>query len=140
MKALVWRLVASLQGLSGESIAILLAVGFVLGTFPVYGCPTVFCFLAALALRVNAPALQLVNQLVSPLQLALLIPFARTGERVLGAPLAASGSIVSRFSGFTLHAIAGWCCLSVPMGIMAYLALSFALRRRDRGRLQQVPA
>ena len=134
------RLAVALQGMSGESIAILLAMGFVLGTFPVYGCPTVFCLLAALALRVNAPALQLVNQIVSPLQLALLIPLARTGERILGSPVTASDSIVSRLGGFTMHAIAGWCCLSVPMGILAYLALSFAFRRRDRGRLQQLSA
>jgi uncharacterized protein (DUF2062 family) len=134
----VLRLAASLQGLSGESVAIILAVGLVLGTFPVYGCPTAFCFLAALALRVNAPALQLVNQLVSPMQVGLLIPFARTGERVFGSPLTASGSIVSRFSGFTLHAIAGWFCLAIPMGILTYLTLSFALRRELRLHRQNV--
>src|ERR1700674_5443840 len=54
-----------------------LAVGLVLGTFPVYGCPTLLCVLASLVLRVNLPALQVVNQLTLPLQIAMLMPLAR---------------------------------------------------------------
>jgi uncharacterized protein (DUF2062 family) len=104
-------------------------VGLVLGTFPVYGCPTVLCLLAALSLRLNAPALQLVNQLFSPVQLALLIPFARLGERILGTPAAASNSILSRFGELTLQAIAGWLCISVPLGILLYFVVSRTLRR-----------
>jgi uncharacterized protein (DUF2062 family) len=132
------RLAASLQSLPGDSIAIILAVGLVLGTFPVYGCPTVFCLLAAVALRLNAPALQLVNQLLSPLQLALLIPFARLGERVIGSPATASHSILSRFSEFTLQAIAGWLCISVPLGILLYFVAAQTLRRRRPSRFHQL--
>jgi len=130
VKAVASRLADSVHGLSGDSMAIVLAVGFVLGTFPVYGCPTVLCLLAAVVLRLNVPALQLVNQLSAPLQLSLLIPFARLGERIPGAPATASHSILSRFSEFTLQAVAGWFCISVPLGILLYLALSCALRRR----------
>ena len=132
------RLAASLQSTSGDSIAIILAVGLVLGTFPVYGCPTVFCLLAAIALRLNAPALQLVNQLSSPLQLALLIPFARLGERIIASPSPASHSIMSRFSEFTIHAIAGWLCISVPLGVLLYFAVSQTLRRRGTARFHQL--
>ena len=132
------RLAASLQSLPGDSIAIILAVGLVLGTFPVYGGPTVLCLLAAFALRLNAPALQLVNQLLSPLQLALLIPFAKLGERVIGSPATASHSILSRFSEFTLHAIAGWLCISVPLGILLYFVAAQTLRRRSPSRFHQL--
>ena len=132
MKAVAVRVATSLQCLSGDSLAIILAVGLVLGTFPMYGVPTFFCLLAALVLRLNAPALQLVNQLFSPLQLVLLIPFARLGERILGSPAPASGSILSRVSEFTRQAIAGWLCISLPLGILLYIALSCALRRRRR--------
>ena len=130
LKAAALRVAASLQGLSGDSIAIIMAVGFVLGTFPMYGVPTVFCLLAALALRLNAPALQLVNQICSPLQLALLVPFARLGERILGSPATASASILSRMGELTLQAIAGWACISVPLGVLLYFLLSCTLRRR----------
>ena len=130
MKAAALRLAASMQGLSGDSIAIILAIGLVLGTFPVYGCPTVLCLLAALVFRLNPPALQLVNQLSSPLQLALLIPFARMGENILGSPATSPNSILSRFSELTLQAIAGWLCICVPLGILLYLVLSYVLRQR----------
>ena len=138
MKAVASRLAASVHGLSGDSMAIVLAVGLVLGTFPVYGCPTVLCLLAALVLRLNAPALQLVNQLSAPLQLALLIPFARLGERILGSPATASSSLLSRFSELTLQAVAGWFCIAVPLGFLLYLALSYALRRRRPARFRQL--
>ena len=138
MKAIALRLAASLQGLSGESIAIILAVGLVLGTFPVYGCPTALCLLAAVVLRLNAPALQLVNQLSSPLQLALLVPFARLGERILGTPSTASNSILSRFSELTLQAIAGWLCISLPLGILLYFVVSRTLRRCRPPRFHQL--
>ena len=138
MKAAALRLAASMQGMSGDSIAIILAVGLVLGTFPLYGCPTVLCLVAALVLRLNAPALQLVNQLTSPLQLALLVPFARLGERILGSPAPASNSIVSRFSELTLQAIAGWLCISVPLGILLYVVLSCALRRCQTAYFRQL--
>ena len=130
MKAAALRLAASLQCLSGDSIAILLAVGLVLGTFPVYGCPTVLCLLAALVFRLNAPALHLVNQVSSPLQLMLLIPFARLGERILGSHGTVPDGILSRFSEFTLQAVAGWLCIGGPLGILLYVVLSCALRRR----------
>jgi uncharacterized protein (DUF2062 family) len=138
LKAVASRLAASVHGLSGDSMAIVLAVGLVLGTFPVYGCPTVLCLLAALVLRLNAPALQLVNQLSAPLQLALLIPFARLGERILGSPATASSSLLSRFSELTLQAVAGWFCIAVPLGFLLYLALSYALRRRRPARFRQL--
>jgi uncharacterized protein (DUF2062 family) len=138
LKAVASRLAASVHGLSGDSMAIVLAVGFVLGTFPVYGCPTVLCLLAAVVLRLNAPALQLVNQLSAPLQLALLIPFARLGGRILGSPATASNSVLLRFSELTLQAVAGWFCISVPLGFLLYLALSYALRWRRSARFHQL--
>src|SRR2546426_6925400 len=67
----------SLEGASAETIALSVALGLVFGMFPVYGCPTLLCAAAAIVLRLNSPAVQLVNYLISPLQLALLVPFNR---------------------------------------------------------------
>jgi uncharacterized protein (DUF2062 family) len=138
VKAAALRLAASLQCLSGDSIAIILAVGLVLGIFPVYGCPTVLCVLAALVFRLNAPALHLVNQLSSPLQLTLLIPFARLGERILGSRAGVPNGLLSRFSEFTLQAVAGWLCVAGPLGILLYVVLSCALRRRRPASLNRL--
>ena len=54
----------ALRGMSPEAMALSIALGFVLGVFPVPGCPTLLCALAALALRLNGPAVQAVNYLV----------------------------------------------------------------------------
>jgi len=126
------RLAAAMQGLSTETIALTLAVGLALGTFPVFGCPTVFCILAALALRLNLPALQVVNQLSSPLQILLLVPFARLGSRVLGAHGASAMPAAWRLSTAAMHAVAGWLCTCLPVGILLYFALVHILRKRGR--------
>jgi uncharacterized protein (DUF2062 family) len=73
------------QGISPEKLALSLAFGFGLGIFPVLGATTLLCTLAALALRLNLPAIQLVNYVTSPVQLVLIIPFVRVGEHLLGA-------------------------------------------------------
>jgi uncharacterized protein (DUF2062 family) len=72
------------QGVTPEKIALSLAFGVGIGIFPVLGISTVLCTVVAIVLRLNLPAIQLVNYLASPLQLALIIPFVRVGEHLLG--------------------------------------------------------
>ena len=121
MRRIVSKLAAATAGLSPHKIALIVAVGLVLGAFPVYGCPTILCCLAAIALRLNLPALQLVNQIATPAQFALLIPLARTGSWIFGSR--------AGFGGAVWNAVAGWACLSVPMGVLLYITLQYALRR-----------
>ena len=83
------------QGLSPRGLAWSLAVGLALGVNPVMGTSTLLCALAGVAFRLNQPALQLANYLAYPLQLLLLIPFIRVGERLTGqAPLPLSVSVL----------------------------------------------
>lgn len=126
MKTVAARLAALAKGLPPDELALLLAVGLVLGTFPVYGCPTLLCAAAAIALRMNAAGLQIVNQISTPLQLALIVPLARAGWRVSissHAPWLVSAYAVA------IQAISGWFMICVPSGVALYLILRFALRR-----------
>jgi len=121
------------KGIDPETLALTVAVGLLLGVFPMYGCPTIFCTLAALALRLNMPAVQIVNLLTSPLQLALAIPFARLGEHIV--PLRASLHGHGRqfawgIAAAVLHAIAGWACAAVPVAAILYLLAVYGLRCR----------
>jgi uncharacterized protein (DUF2062 family) len=115
---------ASLENLSPEQAALLLAVGLVLGVFPVMGCPTILCLLAAPGFRLNLAALQLLNNACSPLQLALLFPLARAGAWLCGGKTSAGIGIAA------LHAIAGWTCICVPLGVLLYLLLVALMRKR----------
>src|SRR5579863_2469488 len=70
------------QGITPEKIALSLAFGIGLGIFPVLGSTTFLCAGAALIFGLNLPAIQLVNWLIYPVQLLLLVPFIRTGEKL----------------------------------------------------------
>jgi hypothetical protein len=118
-----------MEGHSAEKVASILAVGLVLGTFPIFGCPMILCALASLILRLSFPALQVINQLSWPLQVALLIPCVRVGARILGFRSLLGASVTLRLGASALQAVAGWFCICVPLGLALYFTLVFALRR-----------
>ncbi|MEO8595852.1 MAG: DUF2062 domain-containing protein [Candidatus Solibacter sp.] len=129
MRRALARATGPIRDLSPESAIGILTLGLVLGTFPVYGCPTALCLLAVACFRLNAPALHAINQLSAPLQFALLVPFARIGAAILGVPVHDSGALLSRAGNFTAQALAGWSVTAVPSGLVVYLVLIVALRR-----------
>lgn len=128
MIAWLSRLRASLQELSPDQVALLLSVGLVLGVFPIVGCPTVLCLLAACGLRLNVAALQLLNNISSPLQLALLLPLARAGAWLCRGAAAPDGSLASKLGAGALHAVVGWTCICIPLGLVLYFTLVVVMR------------
>ena len=129
MKTLRSRIMPSMRDLSPENAALLLAVGLVLGIFPMYGLPTILCILASLVTRMNFPALQIVNQLSWPLQVALLLPFARLGSRIIAPSNGFTASIAGRLGTAVLQAVTGWLCVCIPLGLLLYFSLVCILRR-----------
>jgi uncharacterized protein (DUF2062 family) len=115
-----------------QDLALVVAIGCVLGTFPVYGVPTLLCVIAARALRVNPVALLAVNQLATPLQLALLVPFARVGWHV---SVFRSSPVLWKLAAAGLQAVTGWCLVAVPAGIALHFALLYVVRRAKRAQL-----
>ena len=134
----------SLGGVTTETLALSIGLALVFGVFPVYGCPTLLCAAAAIVLRLNLPAMQLVNALTTPLQLALLIPFHRlgdwllpgaTGPRVFAGVHSEAWRFLDGIWTLAVHAITGWFCICAPLGLLLYLALRFACRRCQKGAL-----
>jgi uncharacterized protein (DUF2062 family) len=74
------------QGVTPEKIALSVALGAALGVIPVLGWSTTLCAIVAIILRLNLPAIQIVNYFVYPAQIALLVPFFRWGEKLFRAP------------------------------------------------------
>jgi uncharacterized protein (DUF2062 family) len=142
-RRIVAPIVAQLtQGVTPQKIALTIALGLMLGVFPILGSTTVLCGLAAVSLRLNQPIIQLVNYLGYPLQLALLIPFYRAGEHLLGrAPIPLSIPLLfQRFSAdfwqfladFGMIAVGGilvWTIVAPCIAAVIYLSLLPALRR-----------
>jgi hypothetical protein len=93
------------------------------------GIPTILCILASVVLRVNFPALQIVNQLSWPLQIALLVPLARLGLKIIPPSNEFAASIAGRLGTVVLQAVAGWFCICIPLGLLLYFSLLCILRR-----------
>lgn len=138
------------QGITPEKIALSLALGIALGVFPVLGSTTALCAVAALVFRLNLPAIQIVNYFVYPLQIALLIPFFRLGERLFRAPhlaisltkiqamLHASVWATTRFLwNTTWHAMVVWCLVAPIFIALCYAVLLPILRRVLRKEAEQ---
>ena len=131
-RRLVAPLLAQLrQGVTPRELALSLALGIVIGLVPVLGVSTALCALAALVLRLNMPAIQLVNYLLTPMQLLLIIPWLRFGERLARAPrfpvtlesglaLLSHGVIkaVTLLATAIVHATLGWIVLA-PLAAFA---------------------
>lgn len=72
------------QGVSPEQLTRSVAFGATLALFPVFGLTTTLCFFAGLLLRLNPIAIQTVNYLMTPVQLAAIPIFIKTGEKLFG--------------------------------------------------------
>jgi len=129
------------QGITPEKIALSLAVGIVLGIFPVLGSTTILCAAAALIFQLNLPAIQLVNYLIYPLQLFFLVPFMRMGEKLFRvAPLQLSlpqilammradlPHAISMLWPAEVHAMSAWLLIGSPAISLIYFLLSRVLR------------
>ena len=139
------------QGVTPEKLALSIALGLTLGIFPVLGSTTALCALAALVLHLNLPAIQIVNYFVYPLQIALLIPFFRAGEKLFRAthlPLSVSQIYAMIHANMaeairilwttTWHAIAVWCLLAPLAAALVYIALVPIFRRALRRQTQPI--
>ena len=141
------------QGVTPEKLALSLALGAVLGIFPALGWTTALCALAALALHLNLPAIQIVNYFMYPAQIALLIPFFRLGERLFRAPHlpisvpqiyamihVSVWHAIKLLWNTTWHAIVVWFVLAPIIAVILYFVLTPMLRRVLRHMQVATPA
>ena len=112
-----------------------------LGVTPVLGSTTLMCTLAAITLRLNLPAIQLVNAAVYPLQIVLLIPFFELGAFVFrtgAAAISVKGieemfragiwSAIGSLWMLTIHALVVWAALGAIMTALLYPVLVIFVR------------
>jgi len=133
------------HGVTPEKIAMGMALGITLGVAPGIGSTTILCAIAAFILRLNPAAIQIVNYIMSPLQVALLIPFIRAGEWTFGE---ASSSVtldsirqlvqadwlhaIAVLWTATVHAMAVWAFFVALLVFPVYWLLLGPLRRLAR--------
>lgn len=130
------------QGATPDGLALTSAVGLACGVFPFLGFTTGLCFLAALVLRLNQPVIHIINQLLWPVQLALIAVYVRAGAALFGATALpfdvaeiqrvfqeSPAEFWTRFGVMGLHALTAW-ILTLPVIVgIAYYLLRPVLRR-----------
>ena len=130
------------QGVTPEKLALSVALGTIVSVIPVLGVSTILCALLAVWLRLNMPAIQIVNYLLTPLQLVLIIPFLRFGEQLAGAPrfkvtlesglaLLSHGIVnaVRILWDAIVHATLGWLVLAPFAAVLLYFIFRLLFRR-----------
>jgi uncharacterized protein (DUF2062 family) len=130
------------QGVTPHHLALSCALGVTLGLFPILGSTTLLCFLAGLFLKLNQPAIQTVNYVVYPFQIAMFPVFIRAGERLWGAaPIAFSplkltaefaqgpGAFMSKYGAAGAYGISVWMIAAPVLIAMLYFPLAAAFRK-----------
>ncbi len=136
------------QGMTPRDLALAFTLGVVLGTFPVLGATSLLCLIASVVLKINMPAIQFVNWIVSPLQLMLIITLFKLGSVLFGAgavTVTLAGitgmmrtdllGTIGQFLVVTVHAIFAW-LLMAPLA--ATLLFAVFLRLFTRVQIQYV--
>ena len=130
------------QGVTPDKLALTLAVGTACSLLPFLGFTTLLNLGVGLWFRLNQPILQVLNQLLGGVQLALILVYVRTGEFLWQAPhfplsltqltavfRADPWGFAQRFSWTGVHAATAW-LLSVPLIIaIIYFPLRPVMRR-----------
>jgi len=123
------------QGLSPKKLAFTLALGIVLGLFPVVGTTTILCFIAAIVFRLNIGVIQLVNYFVYPLQLFIFIPTIQLGSYIFNLESIPDldffmANILLSLKIFWINVVSGiaiWFLLAIPVFFIVYYLAAKAL-------------
>ncbi len=135
------------QGLSPDKVALAIAIGTIIGIFPIIGTTTLLSILLASRLRLNQPLVMALNYAMTPIEVLLIIPFIRIGEFLLGTPpfphsteefriLLEQGGLgtVEALGTAMLSAFIGW-AVCVPFIILSiYVASMFLVKQISRRR------
>ena len=139
------------QGITPEKLALTLAVGTACGLFPIIGTTTILCFFAGIALRLNQPAIQLINGMCAPLPLPVILALHHLGSRIFGVQHATYGMhffsnmfwvfwdtpalFFRQFGVIAWHLVVAWVLVAPVWCLLVYLGTLPVLREIERMRL-----
>jgi hypothetical protein len=131
-------------GLTPQKLSLTISLGSAIGVMPLLWGTTLLSALLAALFKLNQAAMQAVNYLCYPLQIALFIPFCRLGESIFPwgprVSVAILGSALHGHVGATLsligwasaRAIGAWLLVAPPFIFCLYPLLKGLFLRRER--------
>ncbi|HEY3756291.1 MAG TPA: DUF2062 domain-containing protein [Opitutaceae bacterium] len=146
------------QGITPQKIALTVAVGSACALFPIVGTTTILCLIAGVALRLNQPAIQIVNGICTPIHLPVIFGLYHLGNLMFGVhPLHHLGGMryfftemfgllwdhptefFQHFGDLVLHLIVAWAVVA-PFWILLIYAIALPVMREvDLLRNQPAP-
>jgi uncharacterized protein (DUF2062 family) len=131
-----------MAGASPEKLSWAVALGIVLGIFPIMGSTTLVCLLVGWLWKLNQPVLHAFNTVMYPLHLALILVFIRLGQQMHGVPLisfsitemlarfeASPRLFVQDFGLAAWHGITAWLLLALVLAPAISYGARPAIRR-----------
>jgi uncharacterized protein (DUF2062 family) len=112
-----------IRGMAPKRLALCISIAMMVGIIPILGVSTMLCTGIAVLLRLNLPAIQLIQAAMAPLQILLIIPFVRLGEWIVQAPTQA----ITVKAGFALLAEGIWHAVVILKEAIFHAALAWAL-------------
>ena len=134
------------QGVAPDQIAATLAVGTACSLFPIFGITSLVNLGVGLVLRMNQPILQALNQVLGPLQVALILVYVRVGEVIWQSAEhqltlkemlrefreRSLWDFLQQFGWAGVHALTAWLLTSPLLIGVIYFALRPVIRRAAR--------
>ncbi|MBJ7494643.1 MAG: DUF2062 domain-containing protein [Opitutales bacterium] len=109
------------QGITAKELALACAASLAISVNPFIGTTTLLCLLAGKVFRLNHVVMQIINYFSYPLQIVLIIPWIRLGEKLTGAEAQVIEitqmkavfsqsfvDFVTKFCQMGVHAFLGW--------------------------------
>ena len=140
------------QGLTPQMLAISMASGIIIGTFPIVGTTTAICTVVAILFRMNLLVTQLGNWLMYPIEILLIVPFIILGEHLFGTPFTLNTShfllmlhtdlwaTVQMFSRMIIHATVAWILFALPAFAAVYAILYPVFRHLHARIMRKYPS
>lgn len=135
------------QGTSPRELALTVALGAVIGLFPILGTTAIICVGVGAALKLNQAVIQAANFAVTPIHLALILVFVRSGEFLLGAEKmpfhpaqlvsefqASPAAFMAKFGMSGLHGILAWSVFA-PVAVFVIFAILNPVFHRLQSRI-----
>ncbi len=123
------------QDSSPQKLALTVALGLMVGILPLVWGGTLVCVLFACLFRLSQAGIQAANYLAYPLQIALIVPFYRTGamifpwnpaffKKAASYPIDTGiGADIMQVAVATLKAVGVWMIVAPPAACLLYLCL-----------------
>lgn len=133
--------------MSPKKLSLTLALGITFGIIPVLGINTFLLVILGMILRLNQPAIQVVNWTMYAIQLVLFVPFLRMGQYFFNGPEFDLTNVVTLFETkfwdtfnaiwqINLLGLLFWVIIAIPLGLLIYYSsLKFFLKQQRKMKL-----